>query len=119
MRAWTTADLLMDDLYHISNTASSRSKLCREATPPKANRIDDMPSDLAVPPSGVSLPAMEDLRTDAIIKAMTPEQRLTASMKLYWSARQLRAAGIRAANPDWSEEKVQQEVRHAFLFARS
>lgn len=62
---------------------------------------------------------MEDSRADAIIKAMTPEQRLQTSMKLYWSARELRAAGMRAANPDWSEEKVQKEVRDAFLFSRS
>ena len=52
------------------------------------------------------------------IRAMTPEQKLNAAMRLYWSARELKAAGFRHLHPDWSEEKVQQEVRHAFLTAR-
>jgi hypothetical protein len=51
-----------------------------------------------------------------IISRMTPAQKLEASMRLYWSARALKAAGIRAEHPDWSEEEVAAAVRAAFLF---
>jgi hypothetical protein len=53
-----------------------------------------------------------------IIRAMTPEQKLNTAMQLYWSARELKAAGLRSLHPDWSEEKIQQEVRYAFLTAQ-
>ena len=57
-------------------------------------------------------------KAQEIIRAMTPEQKLEAAMRLYWSARELKAAALRSFHPDWSEEKIQQEVRHAFLTAR-
>jgi hypothetical protein len=50
-----------------------------------------------------------------IIAAMTPEQRLNAAMRLYWSARELKAAYTRSMHPDWSEEQVRKEVRDAFI----
>jgi hypothetical protein len=60
----------------------------------------------------------EDPRALEIIKNMTGEQKLEASMRLYWSARELKAAAFRVRHPEWSEEKVQQEVRYAFLTMR-
>jgi hypothetical protein len=51
-----------------------------------------------------------------IIARMTPAQKLEASMRLYWSARKLKAAGIRAEHPEWSEAEVAAAVRAAFLF---
>ena len=57
-------------------------------------------------------------KAQEIIRAMTPEQKLEAAMRLYWSARELKAAALRSFHPDWSEEKIQQEVRHAYLTAR-
>ena len=51
------------------------------------------------------------------IRAMTPEQKLNAAMRLYWSARELKAAGFRHFHPDWSEEEIQKSVRYAFLTA--
>jgi hypothetical protein len=50
-----------------------------------------------------------------IIAAMTPEQRLNAAMRLYWSARELKAAYTRSTHPDWSEEQVRKEVRDVFI----
>jgi hypothetical protein len=51
-----------------------------------------------------------------IIARMTPAQKLEASMRLYWSARKLKAAYFRAEHPHWSEAEVAAAVRAAFLF---
>ena len=50
---------------------------------------------------------------------MSPEEKLEVAMQLYYSARKLKAAGVRAEHPDWDEEQVQQVVREAFLYART
>jgi hypothetical protein len=55
----------------------------------------------------------------AIFRAMTGEQRLRLAEQLYWSARRMKAAGLRAMHPDWPEEQVQREVTRIFLHARS
>jgi len=44
---------------------------------------------------------------------------LEVAMQLYYSARELKAAGVRADHPDWDEERIQQAVRETFLYARS
>lgn len=54
-----------------------------------------------------------------ILQAMTPEQKLRAANKLYWTARELKAAGLRMQHPEWTEEQVQAEVREIFFYARS
>lgn len=54
-----------------------------------------------------------------IIKNMTPEQKINATMRLYWSARELKAAWFRQEHPDWTEDQVQEAVREVFLYARS
>lgn len=53
-----------------------------------------------------------------IFRRMTPEQKLRAAMRLYWSARELKAAWFRAEHPEWSEAQVAKAVRDAFLFHR-
>ena len=60
----------------------------------------------------------DDPRAREIIQAMTPEQKLNAAMRLYWSARELKSAGLRDQHPDWTEEQIQQEVRRVFLTLR-
>lgn len=50
---------------------------------------------------------------------MTPAEKIAVADRLYWSARELKAAGIRAAHPDWSEQQVQEAVRLAFMRART
>lgn len=54
-----------------------------------------------------------------VLRAMSPAQKLRAAERLYWSARQLKAAALRAEHPDWTEEAIQQAVRQIFLYARS
>jgi hypothetical protein len=49
---------------------------------------------------------------------LTPEQKLHAALRLYWSARELKAAAIRAEHPDWSETEIAAAVRTAFLLHR-
>ena len=54
-----------------------------------------------------------------ILRAMSPAQKLKAAERLYHSARQLKAAALRAEHPDWTEEAVRRAVREAFLHSRS
>jgi hypothetical protein len=52
----------------------------------------------------------------SIVAKMTPADKLRAAMRLYWSARALKAAAVRDRHPDWSERQVAQAVRDACLF---
>lgn len=53
-----------------------------------------------------------------VVRAMTPAQRLQAADRLYWTAREIKEAAIRARHPGWSDEQVKRAVKEAFLFAR-
>jgi hypothetical protein len=55
----------------------------------------------------------------SILRAMSGEKRLRIAEQLYWTARRLKTAGIRAQRPDWPEEKIAAEVNRIFLHARS
>jgi len=55
----------------------------------------------------------------AILRAMSGEQRLKLAEQMFWSARKLKAAGVRSQHPDWSEERIIAEVNRIFLHARS
>jgi hypothetical protein len=52
-------------------------------------------------------------------RRMPPERRLALAEELYWSARELKAAWLRAQHPAWSEAQVAREVTRIFLHARS
>jgi hypothetical protein len=54
-----------------------------------------------------------------IYQAMTPEIKLRVALDLYYSARKLKAAGLKQQHPDWSAEKIRQKVRDIFLYART
>ena len=54
-----------------------------------------------------------------VLQAMSPAQKLRVAERLYWSARQFKAAALRAQHPDWTEEAIRQAVRQIFLYARS
>jgi hypothetical protein len=56
---------------------------------------------------------------ERIFHAMEPEKKLRVAQMLYYSARQLKAAGLKAQNPDWAEEKINNRVREIFLYART
>ena len=51
-------------------------------------------------------------------RRMSPERRLALAERLYWSAREMKAAWLRAQHADWSEEQVSREVTRLFLHAR-
>ena len=52
-------------------------------------------------------------------RRMSPGRRLALAEQLYWSARELKAAWLRAQHPDWTEVQISREVTHIFLHARS
>ena len=54
-----------------------------------------------------------------ILRAMSPAQKLKAAERLYHSARQLKAAALRARHPDWTEEAIRSAVREVFLHSRA
>ena len=54
-----------------------------------------------------------------IFRRMTPERRLQLAEQLYWTARDLKAAGIRIQHPDWTEQQVRAEVTRIFRHART
>jgi len=54
-----------------------------------------------------------------VLRRMTPEERLQAAFRLYWSARKVKAAFLRGQHPEWSEHQLQVQVREAFLHART
>ena len=49
-----------------------------------------------------------------IFRKMTGGEKLKLSMRLYWSARRLKAGWLRRQHPDWTEEQVQKEVTEVF-----
>lgn len=59
-----------------------------------------------------------DEKQQEIFRAMTPQQRLRAAFRLYWSARQLKEASLRTFHPELSEAEIKAAVRDLFLYAR-
>jgi hypothetical protein len=54
---------------------------------------------------------------EKIYRSMTPEKKILVALSLYHSARQLKAAALRQEYRDWSEARIQEEVREIFLYA--
>ena len=52
-----------------------------------------------------------------IYQSMTAAQKLDLSLKLYHSAKALKAAAIKEQHPDWNEEKINKKVNEIFLYA--
>jgi hypothetical protein len=50
-------------------------------------------------------------------RRMTAAEKLRMVAELYHAGIQLRAAGLRMAHPDWSEERLEREARRALLYA--
>jgi hypothetical protein len=53
----------------------------------------------------------------ATLRRMTGAEKLRAASNLYWTARKVKAAGLRHLHPDWTEEQIQQRVKEIFLYA--
>ena len=53
------------------------------------------------------------------LKKMSPQQKLEASMNLYYSARKLKEAWLRQLHSDWSDEQINEAVKEAFANAGS
>lgn len=52
-------------------------------------------------------------------RAMTGVRRWRLAEGLYWSARKLKMAGLRAQHPDWPEHQLSDELRRIFRHART
>ena len=55
----------------------------------------------------------------AALRRMTPERRLALAEGLYWTAREMKKAWLRAQHADWSDERVEREVTRIFPNARA
>lgn len=51
-------------------------------------------------------------------KKYTAEEKLLLSLKLYHSAKELKAAALRMFYPKMSEEKIKEKVREIFSYAK-
>jgi len=54
-----------------------------------------------------------------IFQSMTPEEKLKVALRLMYSSRELKAAGLRVNHPNWTEEEIRKKVREIFLYART
>jgi len=52
-----------------------------------------------------------------IFKAMPSERKLRLAAQFYFGARHLKAQGLRAQHPDWSEARIMARVKELFLYA--
>ena len=53
------------------------------------------------------------------LRQISGEDRLRLAEQLCWSARKMKAAGLRSQHPDWPEERINDEVTRLFIRARS
>ncbi|HVO75045.1 MAG TPA: hypothetical protein VMT35_13540 [Ignavibacteriaceae bacterium] len=50
---------------------------------------------------------------------MSPQKKLELSLKLYYSAKELRKAALAKDYPELSEAEIEKKVKEIFLHARS
>jgi len=53
-----------------------------------------------------------------VLRAMSGQERLRVAEHLYWSARKMKASGVRGQHPDWPEARVE-EVGRIFRHAQT
>jgi hypothetical protein len=51
----------------------------------------------------------------AILRRMTPEERLQVAHELYWEARRAKSAELLNQHPNWSGQEIYREVGRVFL----
>ena len=54
-----------------------------------------------------------------IYQSMSAEQKLKLGLRLYYSARRLKAAALHHQHPEWSEKEIEEKVREIFLYGRT
>jgi hypothetical protein len=54
-----------------------------------------------------------------IYQSMPPEKKLRIALRLYYSARRLKAAALHQHYPGWTEQEIEKKVREIFLYART
>lgn len=52
-----------------------------------------------------------------ILRGMSGEEKLRTAAKMWWTARNLKAAFLRQQHPDWTEEEVEEQVKKIMLYA--
>jgi len=55
----------------------------------------------------------------SVFQLMKPDQKIQVALRIYHSARELKAAGLRIKYPDMTEDQIQNKVREVFLYART
>ncbi len=58
-------------------------------------------------------------RQVAIIRAMTPQQRLEQALRMNGTMRELLAAGFRDRHPTWTDAQIKRAVADRILHART
>ncbi len=61
-------------------------------------------------------PSPEQIRTQIYV-AMTPAEKWTEFCRLRELAWALKKAGLKAQNPDWTDQELEEAVRKIFLYA--
>jgi hypothetical protein len=55
----------------------------------------------------------------AIVRAMSPQERMRQAQRMNWSMRALLAEGFRHRHPTWTEIEIQRAVAQRILHART
>ena len=71
------------------------------------------------PQQGIILSMNPNNSQYKFLKKMSPQQKLEAAMNLYYSAKELKSAWFSQIHSEWSNQKIKQAVRDAFINARS
>lgn len=51
------------------------------------------------------------------LRRMSPSERWGVSHRLYWTMRRHKTAFLRAQYPDWSDQRIDEQVSRIFLYA--
>jgi hypothetical protein len=52
-------------------------------------------------------------------QAMASEKKLQLALDLYYSAKKLKAAGLKHQHPEWPVDAIRQKVKDIFMYART
>jgi len=53
------------------------------------------------------------------IKGLTPEKKLLLSLRLYYSAKELKTEALKKFHPEMTITEINEKVKKIFLYARS